>query len=74
MLRTDKTTPHSKKENFLRDDGAILKWNNKTGETATITKLPEGVYPADMAWFPSNVGGRQSASELFVLGTTDGGF
>ena len=58
----------------FRDDHLINKWNQKTGEVSTVCKLSENVFATDMHWYPANVSGKHVSSELFVIGSTDGGF
>lgn len=56
------------------DDHQILKWN-VSGESSSLAKLPEDVFPTDLHWFPKSVTGggkKQGGSDLFVLGSCDG--
>lgn len=55
------------------DDNQILKWNLLTNDSQLVTKLPEGVYPTDMHWFPKSAGSKQKGgSDVFALASTDG--
>eukprot|EP00163_Fabomonas_tropica_P033271 TRINITY_DN8656_c0_g1_i1.p1 TRINITY_DN8656_c0_g1~~TRINITY_DN8656_c0_g1_i1.p1 ORF type:complete len:654 (+),score=157.92 TRINITY_DN8656_c0_g1_i1:218-2179(+) len=56
------------------DDRLVHRWSSAGEPQGKLTSIPENVMPTDMQWFPSYGRQQSAATDVFVLGATDGKF